>query len=179
MSININLLPAELIYNEKEQLKKGWVIKGSVFFILVIVMLTAGAFGLSLFKVSEHTSANERLKQAQFNVQSLNEQEGYLSLIKQHLSIIDKIQNQDQQQISNLKLISSIVPEGTSLSRFSIDSSKKINMSGESDNIDSLEEFLGSLLDSKNEKSASLVSVNNLSLGSQNIARFDLTATLK
>lgn len=177
--ISINLLPPELKLEEKKKSKKAWVVRLTILAVFFVIIVTAVAFGFGIFKKTEHRQFSANLENARKKVASLNENEGYLTLIRDHLSTIDKLRSSQSQVTSSFQLIFNLVPSGVSVQSVSIDGGKLISLSGESNSVDSLSLFLDNLtISEKNEGKIAKVTVNNLAKAKDSL-KFDLSTLLK
>lgn len=177
--ILINLLPPEIAIQEKQINKKNWVIKITSLVIVLVIAITSVALGFSVVKTSEEQQSLQELEKARSEIASLNNQEGYLNLIKQKLTKISTLKDLDTSQISALNLISNLIPEGIQLASLSVGKNSQVTISGQSGNIEVLNSFFNNLTnEEKNNGKISKVAVGNLS-ATRDKFKFDLTLSLK
>ncbi|MBI3486397.1 hypothetical protein HY025_05680 [Candidatus Daviesbacteria bacterium] len=176
--ISINLLPAELGVAEKKQFRKIWIIRITVVVIGVISALAAVALGLVIFKNNEQSQVNLRLKQAEQQVASLNEQEGYLTLLRQRLDSVITLQQKENKQTQGLSSITQIVPEEVAINSLAVDRNGTILLSGLSNGVIGLNSLVNALGDST-KNNFTKTNIDSLSKGTTDSYRFDISTKLK
>lgn len=178
--IVINLLPPELAIVEKQKSKKILVVKITSLFIVFVIIITSLALGFSVVKTGEEQQKLQDLENARAQVASFNNQEGYLTLIKQKLAKITNLKETDSKRINALNLIINLIPNGISISSLSVDKAGQILLNGNSDGIESLDNFFTALTDDKkNGSKINKVIVDNLNRSGNEQYRFDLAISLK
>lgn len=177
--ILINLLPPELALVEKKRVKKIWIVRVTSFFMVVVIVIASAILGFGVVKSGEEHQKQQELQDIRNQVSSLNNQEGYLTLLKQKLAKITNFQGNDFKRITSLNFISSTTPAGISLLTLSVDKNGQIKLGAKSTDSDSLNNFLTSLSDDKTAVKVSKITVNSLSLGANNEYRFDLDVAVK
>lgn len=176
--ISINLLPAELAVAEKKQFHKVWIIRITVLVIGVVSLVAALALGLVIFKNSEQSQVNLQLKQAEQQVASLNEQEGYLTLLRQRLDSVISLQQKENKQTQGLSSITQIIPEEITIGSLAVDRNGTILLSGLSNGVIGINSLINAL-GSSNQNNFTKTSIDSLAKGAADSYRFDMSTKLK
>ena len=172
----INLLPGEVLLQEKDRSKRSLLLKISIAFLLVVVMVAAATFMLTINQKQQLEEANQSLDNARTKVQSYNDQESLVTYLKQRLDNIDTLQKQQSKPVLSYRLMLRLLPVGVSVSAFTLDKSNKIVISAQSNNIESVKQFFDNLTDPTiNQKNITKVNIDSLSRSADGSFRMDLT----
>ncbi len=178
--IKINLLPTELEEVRKKRSTKKWVFRVSFLIIILVVIITSGVFVLGIIQTEKLRSVNSKLKDLRDKTSSLNQQEGYLTLIKQKLVKINLLRAEDSRKADTLETLLNLIPTGVKITSANVDRSGEISFNGQVDSSSSLNLLVQNLTDpSRNSDKVSKVKVASLSKDPGDSFRFDVTVILK
>lgn len=178
--IMINLLPPELAIVQKEKNKKKWVVRISSLIIATAAIITASTLGFGILKNKEHQALVSQIEQFRQNITSFNQQEGYLTLIRQKLVTINKLKIEDSSKVATLDTFLELVPSSVKIISTTLDRVGEISFSGQADSLSNLNLLVQNFTDpSKNSDKISKVKFDSLSKDSANLYRFDMTIILK
>lgn len=174
--INLNLLPAELIRQETETHQKGKVISLSIGLLAVIVALTTATLALRLFQERNLNMVNTGFQQAKDKVASLKDQEGEVILLKQRLSSISSLVNQDSKTVQAYNLINTLFPSTVEISSLSLDKNGTITVSAQVSDTNSLRTLFENLTNSAiNQGRINNVQIDSFNRSPSGFYRIDLT----
>jgi hypothetical protein len=177
-NVLINLLPEELLNKEKVKSKKTVVTRVSIALLMVMILVTSTTLLFRVFQNRNVQIANRQLEEAQEKVSALKEQEGLIGYLKQRLSTIQTLENQESKYTKSYNLITSLTPVFTKINLLSFDKSGNINVSVTAPDTTSLNIFLSNLIDPKqNQGKITKVKIDSLSRSIDGQYRADLTIT--
>lgn len=178
--IRINLLPPELEVVQKERNKKKWVIRVSSLVMAGSAIITALVLGFGIIKNNEQQTLVMQIEELRIKIASLNQQEGYLTLIRQKLATINRLKIADGAKISTLQTLLNLVPSSIKITSTTLDRPGEVSFNGQADSLSSFNLLVQNLIDpSKNADKVSKVRFGSLSRDFSNAYRFDITIVLK
>lgn len=164
--ISINLLPPQLKENKLFERKKKLINRLCVGFLSLLVVTSTVLIIFSVMQNNDLNSENEKLALVENNLNSLNEKEATVIILKKRLADITKIQNKKYPQTESFILISSLLPEETSMQSFSVDVGNKITLNGIAENAAAMQKFFDNLTDpAVNEGKIVKTNITNLNRG--------------
>ena len=174
----INLLPGEVLLQEKDRSKRSFLLKISVAFLLVVIMIAGATFLMRVTQKQQLEAANQNLDSAKAKVQSYSDRESLLVYLKQRLDNIQNLQGQQSKPVQSYYLMQALLPAGVSVSAFTLDKGNRIVISAQSSNVDSVKQFFDNLTDpTTNQKKITKVNIDSLSRTGDGSFRMDLTIT--
>jgi Tfp pilus assembly protein PilN len=174
--ISINLLPSSVLVKEKEQSRKSFLLRISVAFLVVIILIAGATLFVRINQKSQLSGANQDLIQAHKKVDSLKSQESTIVYLKQRLDSIATLKNQESKPVQAYNLMNKLTPIGVDVSSFTIDKSNKIIISAESQDNKTLKSFFDNLTDPvKNQGKVTKVRIDDLSQSKEGGFRLDVS----
>lgn len=180
MSILINLLPGEEKVIEKEKARRSLVIKITAAVILLTILITTVAFAYKVYQGNQQEENTEQLATIKQQLGVLQEQEGYLNLVKKRLATIGNLQSQQSRELLALNLIYNLLPNSIVINSLNSSRDGVVLITGRAPDTSALEILINSLTDPDIIKQKiSKISIDNLSRDAQGGLRFDISATTR
>lgn len=173
--ISINLLPPEILDEDKIKGKQPLFTKISISLLILIVALTVAVFMYGISQSLALKNLENQVDQASLKVTTLKEQEGLLTLLKARIDKIKSLAGQESPPAQAFNMISGVMPAEMKLLSFSMDKNSRIILSGETSTTVSIKSFFDSLMDTGKSGGVSSVKVESLSRSMDGKIRFDLT----
>lgn len=178
--ILINLLPEELAKVEREKNRKKWVIRLSSIMMAFVTVVTSTTLGFGIFQNTKDQKVNLNIEKIRSKINSFNDNEGYLTLIKQRLNVMQRLEPQDVSKLASIQFLLSLTPKEVKILSFSVDRDKEISFSAVGSSLVSLNSFFNNLIEEKsNGGKVTKLKIGNLSFDTGGGYRFDITAVLK
>ncbi|MBI2011552.1 hypothetical protein HYS91_02170 [Candidatus Daviesbacteria bacterium] len=177
--ISINLLPPELAQIQKRKEYISFINKITIVCLSIAITVTASVLGYSLVKNQELEKLNSKIANIQNQINDLKDQEGYLFLLKQRLSLINGLISLPNPTLDGANLITSLIPAGVSLLSINSERSVQIGITIEANSTNSLRNLLNNLIDTNtNRGKVTKVRIENINKLKDAI-RVDMIVTLK
>lgn len=174
--ITINLLPVELTLSKKERSHRLLITRGSISFLVTVVVITAVILFLRIGQTVRLHSLNSKIDSSKNSIQSYKDREGLVTLLKSRLDGINSIIKLDPIQSQAFNLIISLMPEDIDIVEFKADRNGTIGLTGKTSSLYSLKTFFNNLTDSNiNQGKITAVKIDSLSQRGENEVRFDLS----
>ncbi len=174
--ILINLLPFELREESKRQARKSLVTKISIFLIIVVIMITSSILVFRFFVNEETSKANQQVTEAETHIGTLRKQEELITILRNRVSEISNLLGQESFQVQAFNLIYALTPANITLTSFDARNKGKIELVGETNGLQALNDFFVILTDpKKNEGRVGQVVVESLSTDASKSIKFNLS----
>ncbi len=178
--ISINLLPEEFAKVEREKNRKKWVIHLSSIMMVLVAVVTSITLGFGIFQNARDRQISLNIENIRSQINSLNENEGYLTLIKQRLGLVQRLEPQDASKLASVQFLLSLTPEGVRILSFSVEKDKEVSFSAVSDSLASLNAFFNNLIEEKNNSGkVAKLKIDSLAFNTGGSFRFDVTVVFK
>jgi hypothetical protein len=173
----INLLPIEVIQQQKQKSKQNLANRFSVGMLVFLVFMTGIVFALRLMQDSSAQNVEDNIAHAQNEIGSLQEREGMLVSLKTKLGSIQGLVNGDSKSV----MFSSVLnqsPQDLKLAVLSVEKSGILMISLSSLSVSSIETFLTHLQDPNMVAfKISKIDVDSFSKGKDGVYRVTLKIT--
>lgn len=177
--ILINLLPVELAEVAKEQKKKLRITKVSIGIIIVMILITSIVFAYRIIQSGTNEKIASNINAAREKINSYKQQEELLTVLKNRIDGITGLISKESIQAQAFNLIYALNPPQVKIVNLSIDKSGRVQMTGETTDIERLRFFFDNLTDpKKHEGKIAAVSIEGLSRASSGKIKFDLSIYL-
>src|SRR5262245_41927195 len=107
--IKINLIPAEVVVQEKDLERRRLSIRISIAIVVLFTTITLVSLAIYLTQKININSSNKQLTDIENQVKSLKDQEGVVSFLKQRIdsiaSINSKNSGQEQSYLNSINLV--------------------------------------------------------------------------
>lgn len=127
---DINLIPEELKNQKKREIQLKGLFKGSLIFLIVSVVISAGFLAYKLFLDKNITTLNSEISSEEQKIVSLKAMESKMVLLGEKLIFIQSVLDSRLEYSTLLKDIGNILPSGVSLTSLAISSSDKATIGG-------------------------------------------------
>lgn len=159
--ISINLLPAELTVNKKEQAKFKLVQKLGGAVVIILIFLATVVVSLRIFQTGQINKVKSDIIFQEGEVGSLKSKETALAVLKNRVTLINEIVKSSADQPGLFNEVNSMVPAGVVISAFTIDPQGNVLMAVTAADRLNLSALLDNLTQSS-ETSFKKVTVENL-----------------
>lgn len=178
--ITINLLPREVIEGQRKSAGIGFLNKISVVVLVVMVFFASVTLSIRLLQRFNLQTANQNLVLAQSKIDSLDDRENQLALIKEYLSSYKTLSTTDEKKKAVFSLVAFLAPPDVQFSDISISRDGNTVISASTTSLLSIDKLLNDLTDKqKNADLIAKVDVDGLSLGKDSVYRFGLKITTR
>ncbi|MFH1566232.1 MAG: PilN domain-containing protein [bacterium] len=127
---DINLIPEELKNQKKREIQLKGLFKGSLIFLIVSVVISAGLLAYKLFLDKNIATLNSEISSEEQKIVSLKAMESKMVLLGEKLIFIQSVLDSRLEYSTLLKDIGNILPSGVSLTSLTISSSDKATIGG-------------------------------------------------
>lgn len=181
MKQEIDFLKGQRSEREKKLKLLRTIKTASIVVLLAFVLITAMIFSYWFYIDSQNQKINKENSLKRTKIESLKEVESLQIVLKQRLSTLGKFFKEEKrtQFIKTLDFFSQI-PQGINLKELSLtDTDNKVNVSGDSNDILNLAEFLESLESQESQNVFSQITVSSLDKKEQGGYSFSLLMEIK
>lgn len=176
----INLLPPELLNNQKKQRTLSiitWVASGSLLFVIIAA---STVLLYKLVQIKQIDSSKQIITELTTQVGSLQIQESLLYNIHNRLTQINQIESQSSTVLTQYNLTLTLIPPGFKLLSFNNDTSNQVKVSIESTGSAKLKSLFDSLTNPQNaEGKVAKIELDSLARNAQDKYKLDLTINYK
>jgi Tfp pilus assembly protein PilN len=177
--IRINLLPDEIKAERSKSSKSSLVSRLSILIIIVIVLVTFAVITISAISTVNLNQKKAKLKEAMDNVSLLNETEGLVVILKDRIKDINGILSSEALDGEMFLAVSDKLPPLVRLNTFTSDIKGTVNLTGETTDTQSLDDFLNSLLGVEvGLKKVEGGTFNSIAQNTNGVIKFDLSLKL-
>lgn len=177
--ITINLIPAEFAQKQRTQGRYGRLQLVGILLVLLVFLLASITFALSIIQNQNINVLAGNVKKLEDKVASYREKEGALLLLKNRLTNIGSHKSESRPRLI-YEFVSSNIPEGIYTSSISINSGGYVLISASTQQKDSLDEFINSVVRSEEGKALIASAVfENLNRGRDGLYRVNIKITAK
>ena len=174
-SININLLPREVVERQRKNAGLGFLNKISIIVLVVMVFFASVTLSIRLLQKLNLQTANQNLVLAQSKVGSLGDRETQLVLLKEYLSSYKTLSSADEKKKAVFSLVAFLAPSDVQFNDIGISRDGNTVISASSTSLTSIDKLMNDLTDKqKNADLVARVDVDGLSLGKDSVYRFGL-----
>lgn len=174
--ISINLLPRELLEENKRTVQRPWLSRVSIGLIIVSIIATVGVFGLGISQAAGLNNSLQDVSELESKISSLKDKEGLLTVLKTRLDKINTLSSDETIQTKAYLITTSLMPSDVKLTNLSISKGNKVALTGDTNSVTSLETFFNNLVNSPDKVSS--VKLESLSRTVRGDIRFDLNFAL-
>lgn len=162
--VSINLLPSSSRVDQKAQKKFQIIQSSSIAFLLVLIFLASVFTAVQILQNQRVANLKNQAKLYEEKVLSFKDKEAQLFILKDRLSLIDKITKESKVSSSIVyRSFLSYIPSGIKISSVVVDRSGNVITSIVAPEILSLEQLLNNLTSEESFNEISKVDVDNLS----------------
>jgi hypothetical protein len=176
--LSINLLPPELEANKKKAKRRALINRLSVSLLAFMVALSAVGLVLDIIQSLNVKNLDRKVDSVKAEVTKQKKQEELVLVLKDRISGINNLLNNDTPHAKAFNLITKLVPDSVKINNFSIDKKGVVLLGGETTSPTYLSAFFNNLTDPTiNENKISQVTVESLSVSPSTI-KFDMSIGL-
>lgn len=175
-SISINLLPREILEENKRTTQKPWLNRASIALIALSIVVTVGVFVFRLTQGLNINSTKQTVQELETKIGSLKEKEGLVTVLKTRLEKINTLSSQDSIHTQSFLTVVALMPPQVTLTSLNVAKGDRVTITGETNSTTLLESFFNNLLNEPGKVSA--VKLESLSRTQKGSLRFDINFTL-
>lgn len=173
--LSINLLPEDILEEERKQIKIPWLNSVTIGALLLTVGVTVSVFIFSVAQNRAFARLNDQVKEARDKVASFRETESLVLVLKSRLNKISSLSPHESVYTQSYNLITSLVTSEIEVTGFSVDKSGKILLGVSFQDPSRLQPFFANLTDpARNEGKIKSVRIDGLSKGRTGNIKMDL-----
>lgn len=174
--LSINLLPPEIAKLRHQDKKRLLVNQISIGFLGLMILITIAVIGARLYENTAFRKQESQNEDVKGVISTYKKEETLAVSLKNRVDKITSLNSQSSVQSKAFLLITSLLPEGVTLSALTADSQNKVIFEGTTTNLKSFQDFFGRVNNPKdNQGYISTVKVDSITVNQEGEIRFSIS----
>lgn len=142
MPREINLLPEEVVKVKKQESLRRWAQALSFFIMISVIVATAATVIYRIALDAQVKGLDDEINTKRDTINKSRELENEIVIVKEKLSSIEKIREEDPKYLQTIQLLQSLMPQGVTMKGFKINEGYSFTTSATASSSAALEEFI-------------------------------------